>query len=289
MIAKLARRLWRKSTSQIQLRWRSAGADAFLASYPKSGRTWFRFILSNYFDRAEKLGANINLHTMFSVLPNYALDDGRGMGAFRFERKRPGLPLVLVSHFPYRRFLFGAKPIIFMVRDPRDLMVSAYFHATRHKHRFEGDITQFLADPEQGVADLVRYLNSWTKGLQRHPHLILSYEDLQADTEEQTAQALRFLRCKIDTVALREAIHASRFEAMRDMEKAEGIPDHEYDRGDDESLRMRKGKAGTFGEYLTPEHCSFIESTLSRQLSQDAKRALLKTGLDLSGGQRLAS
>lgn len=283
MTMNLARRVWRKGTNRIRLRLRSATADAFLASYPKSGRTWFRFILSNYFDRAEKLGASVNLHTMFSVLPNYALDDGRGMGAFRFAHRRPDLPLILVSHFPYRRFLFGDKRIIFMVRDPRDVMVSAYFHATKHKHRFQGDMTEFLKDAEQGVADLIRYLNGWAKGLRRHPHLILSYEKLQADTENQTEKALRFLGCRIDVGALRESVVVSRFEAMRDLEKAEGIPDHDYDRGDEESLRMRRGKAGGFTEYLTPAHVSFIEDTLALRLSPEAKSAIRETSLDLSG------
>lgn len=281
MIYNLPRRFWRKGINLFQLRSQSATADAFLASYPKSGRTWLRFILSNYFDRAEKLGANVNLHTMFSVLPNYALDNERGMGAFRFANERPNLPLILVSHFPYRGFFFHSKRIIFMIRDPRDVMVSAYFHATRHKHRFSGDMTEFIADPDQGVSDLVRYLNGWARGLRKHPHLIVSYEKLQADTESRTADVLRFLNRTIDRDALRDAIAASRFEAMRDREKIEGIPDHEYNRDDVESLRMRRGKAGGFTDYLTPAHVSFIETTLSRQLSAEAKAAIRETGLDL--------
>jgi Sulfotransferase domain len=281
LITSLARRVWRKGTNHIRLRARSVTADAFLASYPKSGRTWFRFILSNYFDRAENLGANVNLHTMFSVLPNYALDEVRGMGAFQYADRRPDVPLLLVSHFPYRRFLFHDRPVIFMVRDPRDVMVSAYFHATKHKHRFGGDMTQFLEDPEQGVADFVRYINGWAEGLQRHRHFILSYEKLQADDEAQTANVLRFLRCNVDMPALREAVAASRFSAMRDLEKAEGIPDHEYDRADDESLRMRRGRAGGFTDYLTPAHVAFIETMLRQQLSAEAKRVICESGLDL--------
>lgn len=283
MIANLPRRIWRKSTNQLRLRARSSTADAFLASYPKSGRTWFRFILSNYFDRAHELGAQVTLHSMFSVVPNYALDDGRGMGAFRFGVNRPQLPLVLVSHFPYRRFLFHGKPVIFMVRDPRDVMVSAYFHATKHKHRFEGDMSAFLGDPEQGVADLVRYLNGWAEGLKRHAHIVLSYEQLLADTERCSADVLRFLNCSIDNTALAEAIAASRFEAMRDREKSEGIPDHDYNRDDDESLRMRRGKAGGFTDYLTPEQVLFIESALAAKLSSEAKAMVRETGLDLPG------
>jgi Sulfotransferase domain len=220
---------------------------------------------------------------MFSVLPNYALDEGRGMGAFSYEGARPKMPLVLVSHFPYRRLLFGNKRIIFMVRDPRDVMVSAYFHATKHKHRFAGDMTQFIEDPKQGIADLIRYLNGWAKGLQRHRHFILSYERLQADAPLQTEKALRFLGCEVDRIALDEAIRASQFKAMREMEKAEGIPDHDYDRGDEESLRMRRGKAGGFTEYLTPENASLVERTLSFKLSPEAKDLVRETGLDLAG------
>ena len=259
----------------------AASTDAVLSSYPKSGRTWFRFILSNYLTDVHKLDTSIDLHTTFSVTPNLDRDPLRGLPAFKYEQYRPALPKIAVSHLAYDARLFQKKPIIFMVRDPRDVLVSSYFHATRHKHRFSGDIGTFLADREQGAADVIRYLNGWAEGLARHPHFVLSYEALSADPEGMTAAALRFLKCPVDAAAVRSAVEASRFEAMREIEKSDGIPGHEYDRSDDESLRMRRGVAGGFADYLSPSEVYWIEKTCATGLTPAARALVAMTNLNL--------
>ena len=52
-----------------------------------------------------------------------------------------------------------------MIRDPRDVIVSAYFAETRHKHRFSGGMSTFLQDYKLGNSALVRYLNGWADAL----------------------------------------------------------------------------------------------------------------------------
>lgn len=273
-------RAWRRAQDRVLLGAATARSRAVLASYPKSGRTWFRFVLANYLDDALGLGVGVDLHSMFAVLPNLDRDPMRGLPAFRFPG-RPDVPLVPVSHHPYQRSLFrGRAPVVLMVRDPRDVMVSAYFHATRHKHRFAGDIASFLRDPKQGVPGLIRYLNGWAAGLDRHrhPRLVLSYERLSADPEAETTRALVFLGCPADPGAVRRAVAASRFEAMRERELAEGIPAHEYDRGDGESLRMRRGKVAGFADYLGPADVAALEAAIAAGLTPAAMALLAETG-----------
>lgn len=283
MIGRPLLRSWRRAGNRVRLVATAGQATAFLASYPKSGRTWFRFILANYFNRVGGLGLAVDLHNMFAVLPNFDFDPARGLPGFRFAGD-PRVPLVPVSHQSYRRFLFRGRPMIFMVRDPRDLMVSAYFHATRHKHRFAGDITSFLHDPAQGLPNLIAYLNGWAAGLARHPHLVLSYERLSADPEGVTAQALRFLDRPVDTSALREAVAASRFEAMRDLELAKGIPAHSYDRSDSESLRMRRGEVGGFADYLRPEEAALVETACAAGLVPAAQALFVRAADPAAAG-----
>lgn len=278
----IARRAWRKWTNLRRLHALAGDADAFLVSFPKSGRTWFRFILSNYFNLTLSLGEKVSLHSTFKILPNFALDESRGIGAFAYGAKRPGLPLILVSHLDHGAFLFRTKPVIFMVRDPRDVLVSAYFHATLHKRRFTGDLDSFLRSPEHGVPQLCRYLNGWAAGLRHRPNFILGYERLQADPIAQSSAALRFLGCSVNAAAVAEAVNASRFDAMRELELAEGLPDHEYDRSGAESLRMRRGKAGGFVDYLNADQIADVESELTRRLSGKAKAIIRETGLNLA-------
>jgi alcohol sulfotransferase len=171
--------------------------------------------------------------------------------------------------------------MVFMVRDPRDVVVSAFFHATRQKRRFQGDIGDFLSNRTHGVPALVDYLNGWAVGLSRHPHFLLSYERLTADTEAATADVLRFLRCPVDESALRQAVAVSQFEAMRDREVQNGLPSHEYDRTDSESLRMRRGQVHGYGDYLSPDDIRRIEQACSSGLNPAAKMMLQSTGMEL--------
>jgi hypothetical protein len=281
-LAGAARSLFRKSVAPMRLRRHSTGVDAFLASYPKSGRTWFRFILANYFARVTQLDVTIDLHNMFSVLPNFALDNERGLGSFSRSKQSSSVPLVCVTHLSYRADYFRGKPVIFLVRDPRDVLVSSYFHATKHKHRFSGTISEFLADPKQGVFDFANYMNAWAVSLNDQPHIIVTYEGLQAGTANETEKVLRFLNLEVDRQALDESVLASRFEAMRDMEKEIGIPEHDYDRGDTEGLRMRRGKVHGFTDYLGSEELKLLSDLLSSQLVPQAKTMLKGTGFVLN-------
>lgn len=280
MLTKVSRRIRSKVETYFGLAGAAASTDAFLASYPKSGRTWFRFILANYFAAAAKLDIDVSLHNMFAVLPNFDFDPVRGLPAFGFGGQ-PGVPLISVSHRPYEQLLFRRRPVVFMVRDPRDVLVSAYFHATRHKHRFSGGMHDFLNDPSQGLPALLRYLNGWAAGLTRHRHHLLSYERLSADPAGSTAQVLTFLGVGIDHGALARAIELSHFETMRDRERREGIPAHDYDRSDGESLRMRRGKAGGYIDYLSDGEIALIEAACTAKLTPAAKELVAATGTRL--------
>lgn len=257
---------------------RAAGA---IASYPKSGRTWLRFILANYFDLVFDLGLAIDLHSMFQVIPNDQLDEVRGRRAFRFER-RPGMPFLFASHAPYRRALFAGKRVLFMLREPKDLMVSAYFHKARHGGGYQGGIKPFLRDPQHGIADYVRYSNRWAERLGAHPHLVTSYERLAADSEQVVLAVLGLFEVRVDRAALAEAVARSRFERMRALEVAKGVAGHQYDRGAAEASRMRKGKIGGFGDHLDDDDVAFVDQGCRAGLSPAARQLLAGVGLALA-------
>lgn len=277
-VTALPRLAWRRAANAAGLAFYPGRIDAILASYPKSGRTWFRFILSSYLAGAFGLKPAPDLHSMFRVMPNFDMDPVRGLPAFAFARHQPRPPLVAVSHLPYSRLRFRSLPVIFMLRDPRDVMVSSYFHATRQKHRFSGDIDGFLGHPDQGVASLTRYLNGWAAGLQHRRHILVSYEDLSRDPQGQTERVLGFLGLKADPQALAQAVEAARFQKMQELERATGLPGHDYDRSDGESLRMRRGKVGGFADYLSPDQIRLVEAACDRQLTPGAKALLRPAG-----------
>jgi hypothetical protein len=251
------------------LRAEARRSTAYLASYPKSGRTWFRFILASYLTDWLNLPVDLDLRTVFQVVPNYDLDRQRGLPAVL---DRSDLPLVLVSHLPYSALLFPPRPVVFMVRDAGDVMVSSYFHATRHKRVYSGEIAEFIRNPRHGLAHYISYLNGWARGLRGRKHLVFSYEQLWARPTDVTANVLEFLEIPVDEVGVARAVENSRFEVMRELEVSRGIPGHDYDRSDENSLRVRRGEVGGASRHLSPSDLEWIEHTLARELTPAARQ-----------------
>lgn len=278
----VARAMRRRLRDEPPLRLAAARADAFLVSYPKSGRTWLRYLLSCYFAESAKLGFEPDLTSTFRILPNFDRDPVRGIDAFIGRTGEAGLPLILVSHLPYRERLFLDRPVLFLVRDPRDVIVSAYFHATRHKKSFSGDMAAFLDEPKYGMAALTAYLNGWAAGLAGRPHHLISYEHMLAEPMPAVAGILAFLGVEPQPEMLARAVAAAQFDRMRDKERDGGIPGHDYDRSDDQSLRMRSGKAGAFGEWLRPDQADLVLERCRSDLSPRALALLAATGVDLA-------
>ncbi|MEP7350925.1 MAG: sulfotransferase domain-containing protein [Sphingorhabdus sp.] len=259
---------------------KAAEIDGFLVSYPKSGRTWLRFALSCYFAKSHGLGFEPDLRSNFRVLPNFDRTPDRGLGVF-VGGDDPGLPLIAVSHRSYAEPLFGHRPVIFLIRDPRDVLVSAYFHETRHKQRFEGSISDFLENEEFGLPHFISYLNGWAAGLSNHRALIVSYEDMSIDMKGQLCRMLEFMNERINEKALAAAIEASQFDRMRSDEQKNGIPGHQYDRADTESLRMRKGKVGGFADHLSVENIDRLKELCRARLIPQARTLITHTTLEL--------
>jgi alcohol sulfotransferase len=273
MVVRVVRRIER----EVGVIRATAEADAFIASYPKAGRTWLRFILASYLNEVFRLGLQMDFRNLFRVIPNDGWDAERGLRAYGFG-DRPEVPLLVASHSRYRRMVFKRKDVIFVARDPRDLMVSAYYHRTRHVRRFEGDIGSFLRDPRQGLADYVRHANGWARSLGRHRSLVIGYERLSTHTEEAVEEALRFVGLEPDRGALGRAVAASTFGRMQAIEVESGIPAHSYDRSDPNSLRVRRGAVGGFVDDLSPADVAYIERSLEAQLTPSAKALLASAG-----------
>src|SRR3954470_16339839 len=121
-------RVWRGQRKQ----WRHARqlrrADVCLISYPKSGRTWLRLLVGEAIDAHFDLGAT----------PTMRLE------VWPLRELREGVPAVFVYHddLPQQKTpdelhasksKYRHKKVIFLARDPRDVMVSQYFHRTKRR------------------------------------------------------------------------------------------------------------------------------------------------------------
>lgn len=272
MIAALKARVldFKRTNHDARLQTMLNVVDAYLVSYPKSGRTWLRYLLSLYLARTYDLGFEPDLRSTFKVLPNFDLDMERGLPSTEALATK-NLPLIAVSHRDYRADLFAGKKTVMLVRDPRDVLVSSYFHQTKHKHRFEGDIAAFLEDETYGAVAIAEYHNGWAAGLVNREALTTSYEELSEDTHGVVRSILHFLGIAVDEVALDVAVAKAQFDKMRKKEKKTGIPGHEYNREDADASRVRRGKVAGYTDYLGPAEDARVQELFDEYLTPEAK------------------
>ncbi len=237
-----------------------ADADVLVVSYTKSGRTWLRVLLSNLFSR------------------RFGLSDKELLDGDNLHRQAPLVPKVYFApdtKFPYPElgpalvFASSRQKVVFLVRDPRDVAVSFYFHV---KHRAGArelrrkkipeaaralDLDSFVLDPDFGAARTVAYLNRWAAaraGL-RATHL-LHYEELVADTIGTFTALLDFLGQPTDPTLVAEVVAFAAFDSLQQKEREGFFTSDRLGRtraGDPETGKVRQGQVGGYRERLRPE------------------------------------
>ena len=243
-------------------------ADAFVVSIQKSGRTWVRVFLTAYLAARDPANAApaaprlVYTHDLWE----HAAKERRG------ERLR--------GKWLIPRAAALGKPILLVARDPRDVMVSLFFHLQKRSATFRGDLPALLRHPVFGVERVVAIMNRWSDEWRGHPRLhLLRYEDARRDPESVFAGALRFLLPDrpLDTGALRRAVEIASFENMRRLESGDAraagselVGDlHQEalrpkDADDPDSYKVRRGKVGGYADYLSRADVEYLDRALER-------------------------
>jgi alcohol sulfotransferase len=244
-----------------------------LCSFPKSGRTWLRFILANYFNIIYDLNIRLNFENIFHLLPNDSDDDERGLKAYRYYELKK-IPLIISSHSSYDNLNFDRTPLVYLLRSVFDVLVSYYFHLSRQWKSYPDGISNFIRDGDKGLINYIEYINSFSSGLYSRKHRIVVYERLHRNTLAEVNEIIRFFRLPVDEASIRRAIEISSFDNMQKIEIEKGIIGHRYDRDDTESRRMRKGKVGGYTEYLNDMDVQYIKDTCHKKLTEASIRML---------------
>jgi len=249
---------------------------AIVASYPKSGRTWLRFILANYFNDIYKLGMQPDLHNFFSLLPNDTDDADKGLAGFGYYQ-HDDVPLLPFSHNNY--VVTSSHPrTILLLRSPLAVMVSDYYQQRDHLRVYEGNLSQFIRDPHRGIDRYCRYLNGWAAAAQGHSYFVLSYEQLSADPQQTVTDLLHYLEQDVNGAMLAIAIESANFDKMQRLEEQQGLKAPDYDRSDVNARRMRKGCIDSYRSELTEADQQWLCNVLIRKLKPEAMALLEQHG-----------
>jgi hypothetical protein len=245
--------------------------ELFVCGYPKTGRTWLRYMLANTLVEHFDLGVEVDLNNVYSIIPNDEVAQIDGQPDFAFEGV---LPRIQMSHKPYDPQLHEDARLAFLTRDPRDIMVSHWLHDRNQVHLFNGDLPEYVKDPNRGIAAFILHIESWAPHLSKDQ--IKTYESMRAEPARALGDILSVLGVHVSEVAIQKAVELGEINKMRKVEASKGIAGQSYDKSNPEARRVRRGKVGGFSDYLSPEDLSYIDASLG-QISDEAKKIIAMT------------
>jgi Sulfotransferase domain len=237
--------------------------DIFIISYPKAGRTWHRFLFGNYITRTLEL-------PITKAQKTAKLTNRVPGGLTRYNHNAANCIDAIPSEHPIVATpeLWTGRKVIFIVRDPRDIIVSCWFHCHYRERSYSGTIQEFIRSPYSGIEKILVAHNRWWAN--RHlasEFVITSYEQMSKDLDGVLRDTLRFMgNWPIDDTRVAESARAASFENMRGIE-SEGVIQHHSLRLtslDPRARKIREGKVGGFRNHLTDQDIAYIESCIER-------------------------
>lgn len=223
----------------------------WLASFPKSGNTWLRSFLANYFQPpGQALDINsLRLFTTSDMRQDFfdRANGGpyRGASIEQWLSVRPKALALIAGSKPSHHFvkthcqvrrMHGVDLIppgvtaaaIYLIRNPFDVAPSYARHLSLDMDAAIGrmlDQTAIHANPQK-VMEMIGswsdHVASWTgsRGLALH---VMRYEDMLSDTEAAFRKLFGFLKLAPDPAKLAQAMAATSFEALQRQERDQGF------------------------------------------------------------------
>lgn len=185
--------------------------DVFLVSFPKSGNTWFRFLIANTLKFHYQVDRKVNFFSIHDIIPDICISkDVSPSGPFGIQ----ALPRLIKSHDSYNPYYYRA---VLLVRDPEKVMVSYYAHLRNYNRIPENmTISDMLAHKKYGIDAWNTHTRSWIEKVHDgHIVQIFQYERLLEDTVGQLDRFFDLLGLEISSSTIQKAVQASSKRSMQ--------------------------------------------------------------------------
>lgn len=246
----------------------------WLASYPKSGNTWMRALLTAYFASSETMrldtliggAAHLSRELMddFCGVPSAELtwpEIGRTFNPFwRHYAERVSAPHFLKVHscFEYddrQKAIFPAsvsKGAVTIVRNPLDITLSLAAQFSKSVDEAIGQMEQDYMYQQRGSPHLPERWASWSHNVtswldqSEIDTCLIRYEDMLADAITALRCVLEFCGITPDSQQLDDAVQAARFDALQSVEAESGFAE----KAANQQSFFRQGTAGQWRDRL---------------------------------------
>jgi hypothetical protein len=227
--------------------------DVFLVSYPKSGNTWTRFLAANLVYPEQQVD--------FSTI-NHLTPDPEA--ATKHELAEARRPRIIKSH----AYFDPRYPrVIYIVRDPRDVLLSEYHFDIKRQlidedFPLEDYVPRFLArKTEHNYGTWAENVGSWFYVRRNSPDfLLVRYESLLSDGMRELERIAKFLGITPDPERLKRALEKSSADRMREMEKKQAHLWSSTKETRQDKPFVRAAKAGGWKVELPPVCVAVVES-----------------------------
>lgn len=240
--------------------------DVYIVSYPKCGRTWLRVMLQEYLERR---GAPLRYFNDRSLLGI------SGEQIIKFEHDQGNwVPAPMrIAQLRFNTTKYADRKVVFLVRDPRDVLVSSWYHLKYRERIYQKGLSEFIRDDLVGIHKVVAFMNIWIE----HSHVpagfcLITYEQLHRGPAASFGQMLEFMGFDVESDALRYAVEASSFKGMKQMELEGSLKEPWMRPGVknlENSLKVRRGKIGSFKEELSEEDIEYLNDVIRNKLSSE--------------------
>jgi hypothetical protein len=224
-------------------------SDYFLISYMKCGRTWLRFIIGTLIE--QKLNIFNDDKLIYTDCYQYASNDYPIITSYHDDNPH----LKSADELNKLKTEYKGKKVIFLVRDPRDVAVSLFYHMKYRSNSYAGGIDDFVVGI---IPSIINYFNIWYDNRNLlNGFTIIRYEDLHNNPLDEISSLNSFLNFgNVDINTLEKVINASSFVNMKTYEqqnKSENLQLNSKLLKNQNSAKVRKGKVGGYVDELSTE------------------------------------
>jgi hypothetical protein len=249
VIINYTRRIFKIKNKKRLLPTKPIKSDIWLASFPKSGNTWMRFILSNIMTGYCKKNIEINFNNIQDIIPDIYINND-----IPIDLGFSPFPRIIKTHEKYNKKL---KNSIYIVRNPKDVMVSFYHYMKDGCDQDIKNFSDFLRNKKYGIDPWCKNIKSWAN----KANVIISFENLKKNPKKEIKKIINFLNIEIEDSLINEAINKSTFEKMKKIEKQDESWKEKHNLNKNYSF-IRKGEVNQGKTYFNTEDLKYFNKII---------------------------
>lgn len=195
----------------VKVATRRLGApDRYILSYPKSGRTWLRFMVDSLLVEEQQLDVPHVFAAEWSGRNRYAIEWTHDQAAMK-----AGLPAWALGAETGQ---YQGRRGVLLVRGVLPTLNSAYFQVTERLQTFDGTPAEFMRSPELGATKLAAFYMKCARLRQSSADLVVvRYEELAADPAAVLTHVAAHLDLPHSEATIAGAVADGAFENMRSL------------------------------------------------------------------------